>query len=159
MKVADGILPDPAVFGVQLDEAEAMIADYADADSEEADAAPTGIRLTPLDPRRPARDLLEDLRSGIHDCWPVHDEYAELDDEDEEPEFEDDSEDEAAGRHQHHSRARFGALVRAVGRTEAGPARVAPSGPRSTRRTCSARAHPCPVQPRTSITARSATGR
>lgn len=34
-------------------------------------------RLTPLDPRRPAVDLLEDLLAGIHGCWLVYREYAE----------------------------------------------------------------------------------
>lgn len=116
MKVADGVLPDPAAFREQLDEAEEMIAEYTDHDAddaEEADAVLTGIRLTPLDPRRPARDLLEDLLTGIHGCWLIHDEYAEpLPDEDAEDTEEPD--DEAAERHQHHSRAQFAAAVRAV---------------------------------------------
>ncbi|MFF9667264.1 hypothetical protein ACF1FY_34975, partial [Streptomyces althioticus] len=60
MRVADGVLPDPAAVREQLDEDEEMIIEYDD-DSEEADDVLTGIRLTPLDPRRPARDLLEDL--------------------------------------------------------------------------------------------------
>ncbi|WP_198042151.1 hypothetical protein [Kitasatospora azatica] len=107
MRVADGMLPDPATFREQLDEAEEMIAEYTD--DAESDAVLTGIRLTPLDPRRPARDLLEDLLAGIRGCWLLHNEYAELDDEDEE-----ESDDESAERHQHHSRAEFAALIRAV---------------------------------------------
>lgn len=136
MKVADGVLPDPAAFREQLDEAEEMIARYSD-DEDEPDAVLSGIRLTPLDPRRPARDLLEDLLIGIHGCWLVHDEFTDPDDideddEDDEDEDRDDREDEddeddedqgpddsaeeeeAAERHQHHSRAQFAALVRTV---------------------------------------------
>ncbi|MDH6580413.1 hypothetical protein [Kitasatospora sp. MAP5-34] len=54
MRVADDVLPDPASFREQLDEAEETIAEYDDGDSEQ-DAVLPGIRLTPLDPRRPAR--------------------------------------------------------------------------------------------------------
>ena len=35
------------------------------------------LRLTPLDPSRPALDLLEDLLSGIHGCWLIYQEYVE----------------------------------------------------------------------------------
>jgi hypothetical protein len=111
MRVADGVLPDPAALREQLDEAEEVITEYADDDSEEADDVLTGIRLTPLDPRRPARDLLEDLLTGINGCWLLHDEYAEDEDRDDD-EYE--SDDETAERHQHHSRAQFAALVRAI---------------------------------------------
>jgi hypothetical protein len=34
------------------------------------------LRVTPLDPARPAPDLLEDLLAGIHGCWLVYEEYA-----------------------------------------------------------------------------------
>jgi|SRR5450755_1732579 hypothetical protein len=61
------------------------------------------IRATPLDPARPALDLLEDLLSGIRGCWLVFTEYARVppsgDEEDDElPEDSDDndaSDDEA----------------------------------------------------------------
>ena len=62
----------------------------------------------------PARDLLEDLLTGIHGCWLLHDEYAELDDENEDPNDEEESEDETTERHPHHSRAQFAALVRTI---------------------------------------------
>jgi hypothetical protein len=48
------------------------------------------IRLTPLDPRRPARDLLEDLLSGIRGCRLLYVEYAEH------PDVESDSDGEEA---------------------------------------------------------------
>ena len=47
------------------------------ADNPEAHAEFTTIRLTTLDPRRPARDMLEDLLDGIRGCWLVYHEYAE----------------------------------------------------------------------------------
>lgn len=113
MRVADGVLPDPAAFREQLDEAEEMLAQYGD--TQESNTVLTGIRPTPLDPKRPARDLLEDLLAGIHGCWLLHDEYAALDDEDEDLEDdEEDSEAETAERHQHYSRAQFTALVRSI---------------------------------------------
>jgi hypothetical protein len=82
-----------------------------DADNEaegEADDAPAGpdsevepttIRLTPLDPSRPARDMLEDLLSGIRGCWLLYQEYAELPDRPDseagaEPELDDNLEDD-----------------------------------------------------------------
>ncbi|KJK55495.1 hypothetical protein UK12_28280 [Saccharothrix sp. ST-888] len=111
MRIADGVLPDPAALREQLDEAEEVITEYADDDSEEADDVLTGIRLTPLDPRRPARDLLEDLLTGINGCWLLHEEYAEDEDQDDD---EEESDDETAQRHHHHSRAQFAALVRAI---------------------------------------------
>jgi hypothetical protein len=43
----------------------------------EAVAAFMKIRLTTLDPRRPARDMLEDLLSGIRGCWLLYHEYAD----------------------------------------------------------------------------------
>ncbi|TQS45136.1 hypothetical protein [Cryptosporangium phraense] len=39
-------------------------------------------RLTPLDPRRPAPDLLEDLLAGIHGCWLVYEDNADFRDPD-----------------------------------------------------------------------------
>ncbi|MGC0319340.1 hypothetical protein [Kitasatospora acidiphila] len=111
MRIGDGVLPDPAALREQLEEAEEVITEYADDDSEEADAVLTGIRLTPLDPRRPARDLLEDLLTAINGCWLLHEEYAEDEDRDDD---EDEPDDETAERHQHHSRAQFAALVRAI---------------------------------------------
>ncbi|MCC9311544.1 hypothetical protein LN042_31525 [Kitasatospora sp. RB6PN24] len=110
MHVADGLLPDPTDLREQLDDFEESLAEYAGDDGH--DIQDIGLRLTPLDPKRPARDLLEDLLAGIHGCWLLHSEYDELDN-DEEDETEDDEEREAE-THQHHSRARFAQLVRAA---------------------------------------------
>jgi hypothetical protein len=40
------------------------------------------VRLTPLDPRRPARDLLEDLLSGIRGCRLLYVEHPDVESED-----------------------------------------------------------------------------
>ncbi|MEV0570324.1 hypothetical protein [Dactylosporangium sp. NPDC050588] len=73
MVIADGELP--------LDSAAAYAVIEADADSRTPGRppAPSTIRLTPLDPRRPARDLLEDLLAGIRGCWLLYNKYYESD--------------------------------------------------------------------------------
>ncbi|MFH9355510.1 hypothetical protein [Kitasatospora sp. NPDC017646] len=111
MHVADGLLPDPTALREQLDDFEDTLAEYTGDD--EPDIEDIALRLTPLDPKRPARDLLEDLLAGIHGCWLLHSEYDELDNEEEDDATEDDEEREAEA-HQHHSRARFAQLVRAA---------------------------------------------
>ncbi|WP_045875975.1 hypothetical protein [Pseudofrankia sp. DC12] len=53
----------------------------ADDDDEDDDELGETVvlpdRLTPLDPRRPAVDLLEDLLAGIHGCWLLYREFAD----------------------------------------------------------------------------------
>jgi hypothetical protein len=73
MVIADGELP--------LDSAAAYAVIEADVDSGTPGrpAAPSMIRLTPLDPRRPARDLLEDLLAGIRGCRLLYNKYYESD--------------------------------------------------------------------------------
>ncbi|MFJ9777310.1 hypothetical protein ACIRVF_39770 [Kitasatospora sp. NPDC101157] len=104
LHVADGLLPDPAGLREQLDDIDDTLAQHTDPED-------TGLRLTPLDPRRPARDLVEDLVTGIRACWLLHTEYDDLDDEDDDTSAEDWS-DEQAEQHQQRSRARFAQLVR-----------------------------------------------
>ena len=69
MRVAEGFEPRAAPRN------------FEDADEGEADDPDAEGRLTPLDPSRPARDLLEDLLSGIYACRLVYAEYADADDE------------------------------------------------------------------------------
>ncbi|MFF2546291.1 hypothetical protein ACFVUY_27525 [Kitasatospora sp. NPDC058063] len=108
LHIADGLLPDPAGLREQLEDLD----DYT-SDDEEADPEDTGLRLTPLDPHRPARDLLEDLLAGIHGCWLLHTEYDDLDDEDDlGTDDAEDPDDEQAEKHQDRSRERFARLVR-----------------------------------------------
>ncbi|WP_406205506.1 hypothetical protein OH807_30985 [Kitasatospora sp. NBC_01560] len=108
LHVADGLLPDPAGLREQLEDLDEALAEHTGPDSDPED---TGLRLTPLDPKRPARDLLEDLLAGIHDCWLLHEEYDELDDEDDlDHENRDDA--EHAGQPHDRSRGHFAQLVR-----------------------------------------------
>ncbi|MFE2972096.1 hypothetical protein ACFXKC_52795 [Streptomyces sp. NPDC059340] len=111
MHVADGLLPDPVALREQLDDLEETLAEYTGED--EPDLTDVALRLTPLDPRRPARDLLEDLLTGIHGCWLLHSEYDDLG-HDEEADTDDVEEwdDEQAEQHQNGSRERFAQLVR-----------------------------------------------
>lgn len=53
------------------------------------------LRITPLDPSRPALDLLEDLLYGIHGCWLIFEEYAEPSEFGERDDSEDDEHDDA----------------------------------------------------------------
>ncbi|MGW7441936.1 Voldacs domain-containing protein [Kitasatospora sp. NPDC054795] len=108
MRIADGLLPDPDSLREQLDDLEETLADYGD---DAPDLADVELRLTPLDPKRPARDLLEDLHTGIHACWLLHTQYDDLDDEDDDTSAEDWT-DEQAEQHQQRSRERFAQLVR-----------------------------------------------
>jgi hypothetical protein len=76
MDVAEGKAPDLDALRDRIEEAEEGASRYADADPE-AEAEFMTIRLTTLDPLRPARDMLEDLLSGIRGCWLLYQEYAE----------------------------------------------------------------------------------
>ncbi|MFF7991955.1 hypothetical protein ACFZDG_19440 [Kitasatospora xanthocidica] len=107
LHITDGLLPDPDALREQLDDLEETLAEYSD---DEADLDNITLRLTPLDPKRPARDLLEDLLTGIHGCWLLHSEYDDLDHEDDTN--AEDWTDEQAEQHQRRSRERFARLVR-----------------------------------------------
>ena len=76
MAVAEGEVPDLDELQDKIEEAEEDIERYA-LGSPDAAAEFRKIRLTTLDPRRPARDMLEDLLSGIRGCWLLYQEYAE----------------------------------------------------------------------------------
>ncbi|MEU4117753.1 hypothetical protein AB0F71_25060 [Kitasatospora sp. NPDC028055] len=110
MHITDGLLPDPTALREQLDELEETVSEYTG--DEEADLTNVALRLTPLDPRRPARDLLEDLLTGIYGCCLLHSEYEELDDEDDLDGDVEDWDDEQAEQYQRRSRERFAQLVR-----------------------------------------------
>jgi hypothetical protein len=67
-------------------------------DAVEASLAAEPPRSTDLDPRRPARDMLEHLLDGIASCRRLYAEYADADDDnfdDEDDEFDDDIDDGA----------------------------------------------------------------
>ncbi|MER7007789.1 hypothetical protein ABT297_32760 [Dactylosporangium sp. NPDC000555] len=80
MAIAAGQVPDVDVLRDRLDEAEEL-ADEHTTDEFSAQEL-RKIRLTPLDPQRPARDMLEDLLTGIHGCWLLYNEYADHSDVD-----------------------------------------------------------------------------
>ncbi|WP_371519640.1 hypothetical protein [Kitasatospora sp. NBC_01300] len=109
MHITDGVLPDPTALREQLHDLEETLGDYTDED--EPDLEDIELRLTPLDPKRPARDLLEDLLAGIHGCWLLHSEHASLD-TDEDLGRAEDWDDEQAEEHQRRSRDRFAQRVR-----------------------------------------------
>ncbi|MFJ2805090.1 hypothetical protein [Kitasatospora sp. NPDC087271] len=114
LHIADGLLPDPAGLREQLQDIDDDLAQHAGPDTDPED---TGLRLTPLDPKRPAPDLLEDLLAGIHGCWLLHEEYEELDNEDDFGDEEDWDDDEQAGQQQDRSRGDFARLVREAAAT------------------------------------------
>jgi hypothetical protein len=78
--VAEGEVPDLDELRDKLQEAQEAAERYGQGDPA-AIAELMKIRLTTLDPRRPARDMLEDLLSGIRGCWLLYQEYADTPDE------------------------------------------------------------------------------
>jgi hypothetical protein len=85
MEVAEGNLPDIDLLD-ELSERLERLAPHIDLeDPGQREQLMGSLRLTPLDPSRPALDLLEDLLSGIHGCWLIYQEYAEDEEVDEEP--------------------------------------------------------------------------
>ncbi|WP_407987562.1 hypothetical protein [Kitasatospora sp. CMC57] len=110
MHITDGLLPDPTALREQLDDLEETVAEYTGED--EPDLENIALRLTPLDPKRPARDLLEDLLTGIHGCWLIHSEYEDLDEEDLDLDDDGEWDDEQAEQRQRAGRERFAQLVR-----------------------------------------------
>ncbi|MEU4117742.1 hypothetical protein AB0F71_24995 [Kitasatospora sp. NPDC028055] len=109
LRIADGLLPDPAGLREQLDDIDDDLAQHTGPDTDPED---TGLRLTPLDPQRPAPDLLEDLLAGIRGCWLLHEEY----DEDGFGDNEDQDDDEHTGQ-PGIDRSRFARLVREAAAT------------------------------------------
>ncbi|MQA27415.1 MAG: hypothetical protein GEU94_18555 [Micromonosporaceae bacterium] len=71
-----------AGVAIDLDDLEDRIAEVRDLahrrGGSDPDPEQERIRLTPLDPQRPARDLLEDLLTGISGCRLLYAEYADL---------------------------------------------------------------------------------
>jgi hypothetical protein len=82
--VAEGGLRDPNALTAQLAALEETAAAHPEQYESLRDALLAEFRTTPLDPARPARDLLEDLLTGIRGCWLIYHEYADLEDEDDE---------------------------------------------------------------------------
>jgi hypothetical protein len=85
MMVAQGQIPDLAALVARARQAERQ-ADDLSAGPELGAELVVSIRATPLDPARPALDLLEDLLSGIRGCWLIFSEYTDLDEGDDDGE-------------------------------------------------------------------------
>ncbi|MFD0854855.1 hypothetical protein ACFQ07_21625, partial [Actinomadura adrarensis] len=79
MIVAEGRIPDIDDLCERIDQAE-QLADQRQ-DPRLREALREEIRTTPLDPMRPAQDLLEDLLDGIRGCWLLYQEDMEDDDD------------------------------------------------------------------------------
>jgi hypothetical protein len=95
MDVAEGNLPDIDLLD-ELSERLKRLAPHTDLDDPgQREQLMGSLRLTPLDPSRPALDLLEDLLSGIHGCWLIYGEYVESPgSSDEQGDAEDEEDDE-----------------------------------------------------------------
>jgi hypothetical protein len=91
MTVAEGKIPDPESLIDEIEQAQERAEKYGLGDQELlAELMP---RLTPLDPARPAHDLLEDLVDGIRGCHLLYRESADYTDHDPEDGIDGDEED------------------------------------------------------------------
>lgn len=79
MTVAEGKIPDIGELVDRINQADYIADEHQD--SRLRDALLQEIRTTPLDPTRPAYDLLEDLLDGIRGCWLIYQEYTGAADE------------------------------------------------------------------------------
>ncbi|MGI5507181.1 hypothetical protein [Lentzea sp. CA-135723] len=77
MIAGEGRLPDPDGLVDAIAEARARAEQYGPGDEELL--AGLMPRVTPLDPARPAQDLLEDLLDGIRGCWLLYRSHADVD--------------------------------------------------------------------------------
>ncbi|WP_240437562.1 hypothetical protein [Sciscionella marina] len=94
MITAEGKLAAPDVLVRQIGDAKEKAKQWGPGDEELL--AGLMPRITPLDPQRPARDLLEDLLDGIRGSWLLYREYVELETIDDE-ECEDDEDIDDCG--------------------------------------------------------------
>lgn len=76
MEAAEGRIPDAAALVEEIVDAEQQAQGFGDR-ADEVRQALMPDRVTPLDPARPAHDLLEDLLDGIRGCWLLYREYAD----------------------------------------------------------------------------------
>ncbi|MGW5441404.1 hypothetical protein [Nocardia asteroides] len=85
MAVAEGKILDPDFLIEQIEAVEDQPEVFDAIDDE--DRTDMTFRITPLDPCRPAHDLLEDLLDGIRGCWLLYSDYADYETEDGSDEF------------------------------------------------------------------------
>ena len=77
MDVAEGNLPDIDLLDELSGRLERLAPHLDLEDPRQREQLIGSLRLTPLDPSRPALNLLEDLLSGIHGCWLIYQEYVQ----------------------------------------------------------------------------------
>lgn len=122
MAVAEGEIPNVAAVVAQAQQAERLASEHDPEDEELRLQLLSAVRAAPLDPARPALDLLEDLLTGIRGCWLIFSEYSDMPDEDEYEgvdEVEDDQdEDEEQADADDAVTEEFIALVRAAAEEE-----------------------------------------
>lgn len=109
MAAAEGHIPNVSGLVEQLVEAEQQARQYGDR-GDEIRQALMPDHLSPLDPSRPAQDLLEDLLDGVRGCRLLYGEYAEMPDADE---LGDEADDERYERRDAELEAAFLNSVRA----------------------------------------------
>jgi hypothetical protein len=80
MTAAEGRIPDLGELLDQIAQAEELAEQHQDRHLR--DALLNELRTTPLDPNRPAHDLLEDLLDGIRGCWLIYQDNTDPEDED-----------------------------------------------------------------------------
>ncbi|NKZ09083.1 hypothetical protein HGB48_35880 [Actinomadura latina] len=79
MTVAEGEIPDLETLLERVTQAEELADQHHD--PRLRNALLKELRITPLDPKRPAHDLLEDILDGIRGCWLIYQEDTPEDDE------------------------------------------------------------------------------
>jgi hypothetical protein len=121
MTAAEGRLPAIGLLDTLAEHIERLSPHLDMNDPGQREQLMDSLRVTPLDPARPAPDLLEDLLAGIHGCWLVYEEYAQPEDTTEPSDAADsdwpdnDERDDAYYEAQHaRLRAEFADAVRAV---------------------------------------------
>ena len=85
MAVAEGEVPNPVGLAEAVAEVQQAVQRVAPDDEDALDHLLAEVRTTPLDPARPALDLLEDLLVGIDGCADLFAEYADDGGVDDEP--------------------------------------------------------------------------
>jgi hypothetical protein len=100
MAVAEGDVPDPIGLAEMVAEVQQTADRVAQGDEDVLESMLAEVRTTPLDPARPALDLLEDLLVGIDGCAALYAEYTEDSGTDEGADLDDEaSDDERAEAH------------------------------------------------------------
>lgn len=97
MAVAEGDVPDPIGLAEMVAEVQQTADRMAPGDEDALESMLAEVRATPLDPARPALDLLEDLLVGIDGCAALYTDQADNSDADVDDDSGDDERAEAHG--------------------------------------------------------------